>query len=130
MQAINLSIAALCSVLCAGCTGVSYIVDNYGEAPLQKISTRYDEFRVFDKPTDNRLMITPSLGNTAGNAFVGGLLLNPTIGATPRPVYQEAVEKFLADSGRDCRVTDGYLIVEPQWEFRYSCDSTKVALAR
>jgi len=36
--------------------------------------------------------------------------------------YREAAEAFLAQSGRTCRITDGYLVVAPSWEFAYVCD--------
>jgi hypothetical protein len=117
---------ALATVL-SGCANISYIVDNYSGVPVQEISTRYDTFRVFDKPGENRMMVTASLASAAGQGLVGGLMMNPTLGATPKPVYQEAVEAFLARSGRQCLVTDGHLLAEPQWEFRYRCEGQKLA---
>ena len=112
----------------SGCANVSYIVDNYRGVEIQEIATQYDTFRVFDKPAENRLMITSSIGSALGQGLAGGAILNPTAFATPEPVFHEAVEKFLAQSGRQCTTQTGNLLATPQWEFRYSCDPAKVAL--
>ena len=39
--------------------------------PFNEVTTQYDTFRVFDKPTENRMMITSSLASAAGQGFVG-----------------------------------------------------------
>jgi hypothetical protein len=116
------------AVSTAGCASVSYIMDNYSGVQVKEITTSYDTFRVFDKPSENRMMITSSIASAAGQGIVGGLLLNPAAGATPLPVFREAVEKYLAQSGRICQVKDGTLLAVPQWEFRYSCDPEKIAM--
>jgi hypothetical protein len=106
---------------------MDYARENYRDVQLVEIATSHDTFRVFDKPAENRLMITSSLAMAAGAGAVGGLLLNPTAGATPQPVFREAVDKFLASTGRSCVVTESALLIQPQWEFRYTCQDAKVA---
>ncbi len=119
---------ASAAIIMGGCASVSYIVDNYSGVPIQEVETSYDTFRVFDKPAENRMMITTSIASASGQGIVGGLMLNPAGGATPLPIFREAVEKYLAQSGRACQVKDGALIAVPQWEFRYTCEPEKVAM--
>ncbi|MEQ1712348.1 MAG: hypothetical protein ABL908_13235, partial [Hyphomicrobium sp.] len=63
----------------AGCASISYITQHYSGVPPVEIATAHDNFRVFDKPTDGRVMVTASLAAAAGQGLAGGLLLNPTV---------------------------------------------------
>lgn len=123
MRVILLAVAALLS----GCASFSYITESYGNVTLVEVTTRYDTFRVFDKPTEGKLMITSSIGSALTTGFTGGLLLNPTATQTPKPIFQEGAEQFLAQTGRSCRIVDGYLLVNPQWEFKYECEGGPIA---
>lgn len=118
-----------CIVGIGGCASLSYITANYGSIEPRPVSTSYDTFRVFDKPDASKLMITSSLGSALAQGAGGGLLLNPTVTAVPKPVFQEAAEQYLTSTGRTCRIVDGYLLVNPQWEFRYQCDGAATASA-
>ena len=41
----------------------------------------------------------------------------------PRPLYQKAAQKFLADAGRNsCHITDGYPLASTAYEFNYACN--------
>jgi hypothetical protein len=104
---------ALIAVLLAGCSGMSYALDNYSGVPVQRFSYMGQEFRVFDKPVEGRLMITP----TAGEAYIGGA----TFGAvsTPETVYLQAANAFLAP--RNCKGSTIALVVKPQYETFYNC---------
>jgi hypothetical protein len=113
--------------LVSGCANVSYVMDHYRGVDIQQVETRYDTFRVFDKPSDGRLMITSSLSTAFGQGIAGGLSMNLTVAAAPKPVYQEAAEKFLYERGRDCRIQDGYLVLQAQWEFLYECRGAPIA---
>lgn len=80
-----------------------------------------DDWRIFDKSAEGRLMITPSLGRSAGAGAVTGLTFGAADTDIPKPEYQRAVEGWLSAQGRNCMVTDGYKLIRPQWEFKYSC---------
>lgn len=120
MRAIRIAVVIGAAMLC-GCASMEYIVKNYNGVALVEHSTSYDTFRIFDKPTENKMMITSSLGMAAAGGFAKGLTFGASGPATSRPIFQEAVEQYLAKSGRSCRVVDGYLLVDPQWEFKYEC---------
>lgn len=65
-------------------------------------------------------MITPSLGTVAIDALKAGPF-NIFDTEIPKSFYQQAVEGWLVQTGRACKVTDGYKLIKPQWEFKYSC---------
>lgn len=117
-------------IISSGCASVNYIMQAYDGVPINEVTTQYDTFRVFDKPTENRMMITSSLASAAGQGFVGGLLFNPTVAANPKPVFEEAAQAYLKKTGRDCQITDGYLLINPQWEFKYRCAVTTSSISR
>jgi len=125
----RLALVAACLATC-GCASMNYIMQAYDGVPVQQVSTQYDTFRVFDKPAENRMMITSSLASAAAQGFTGGLLLNPTVTATPKPVFEEAAQAYLKQSGRNCKITDGYLLVNPQWEFKYSCEMATSSISK
>ncbi|MBR2534653.1 MAG: hypothetical protein IKE66_01135 [Hyphomicrobium sp.] len=99
----------------AGCASVSYITQNYSTVSPVSVATSYDTFNVFDVPASNKLMVNSSIGA----AFVSGATFN--VAATPKPMFQEAAERFLIQTGRQCRIVDGYALATMQWEFRYDC---------
>ena len=99
----------------AGCSGVQYAMDNYRGIKPQKIAHNGQTFRVFDKPEEGRMMITPSLGKAA--------LQGATFGAaaTAEMTFQGAAETYLEITGRQCEVGDPKLVVQPQYEVFYRC---------
>jgi hypothetical protein len=98
------------------------------------ISERYDGvepvtvpmrgvFRVYDKPQDSLIMVTSPRGGSTYQA--AGMYPNysPAESRTPRPLYQQAAQKFLADAGRHaCHITDGYPLASSAYEFTYACE--------
>jgi hypothetical protein len=87
----------------------------------ERLSYSGDDWRIFDKPKEGRLMITPSIGRSAGMGALSGLTFGAADTDIPKAEYQAAVEAWLVESGRKCAVTDGYKLIRPQREFRYRC---------
>ena len=110
-----LVIAVIGFGLLAGCSGMSYASKNYGGAMPNSFYHSDQKFRIFDKPTKNRLMITPSLGS----AMLQGATFGA--GATAEITYQQAAQAYLDSTGRDCEVGDMKLVIQPQWETFYTC---------
>jgi hypothetical protein len=104
-----------------GCAGMSYAMKHYSNTPVEKFSYHGKIYRMFDKPSDTRIMITPSIGDSMGQGAVKGLTLMAADTSIPKPVFQEAVEAYLSQKHGECIIVDGYKVIEPQWEFRYSC---------
>ena len=103
-----------------GCAGMD-AAEQYSNAPLVYYTNTSDTWRIFDKPTESRLMITPSLGHSAAAGMLSGLTLGAADTDIPKSEYQQAVEGWFASTGRACKVNDGYKLIRPQWEFKYSC---------
>jgi hypothetical protein len=110
------------AVILSGCANLNYVMENYnGIEPVNFAVAGADEYRVFDKPDQNRMMISSSLSSAMGQGAAAGLTLG-AVDATPaKPLFQRAAEEYLASTGRSCTIVDGYLLIKPQWEFKYSC---------
>lgn len=113
----------LCVLLLAGalvgCAGINKALE-YDDVNVQAFDWKDHPWRIFDKPAEMRLMITPSLSRASGQGFVGGLTLGIADTDIPKPEYQSAVEGWLMQT-RTCQVRDGYKIISNQWEFTYAC---------
>ncbi|WP_321333695.1 hypothetical protein [Breoghania sp.] len=136
MRAILLLVGGLSL---ASCSGIHYALENYSGVEVQEhvvVPTegpRYIEqpngvrvdraahFRIFDKPTENRLMITASIGDAAAIGLVKGATFGIADSDAPEVVYRNAAQDFLDKSGRSCAVADISLIATPQYEVRYAC---------
>lgn len=118
----KLAVVAMCAAL-SGCAGAQYAMDNYGK--VKPVAFRSPSsgggYRIFDKPEENRLMITPTIGASLG----GGALKGATFGAVnvlnSEAAYRQAAEEFTKSTGRTCRAESVSLVIDPQYEVRYSC---------
>lgn len=112
-----------------GCANFEYANEQYGSTPHQMFEFNGSTYRVFDNKAQNKLMITPTLGASAGDGFVRGFtfgLYNPH---PSEPVYHEAVAAYLTSTGRACTFGQGQLIMQPQWEYRYQCTANVAGVA-
>ena len=112
--------------LLTGCASISYITETYNEAKLVEVAMPDDTYRIFDNPKISKIMVTSSIGSALGQGLGKGLTLGAAETIPPRPKFQAAAEKFLADDGRkNCKIKDGYLLISPQFEFIYDCGKKK-----
>ncbi|WP_321344824.1 hypothetical protein [Breoghania sp.] len=136
MRAILILVSCL---ILASCSGIHYALENYSGVEVQehivvpKEGPRYIEqpngvrvdraahFRIFDKPTESRLMITPSIGDAAAIGLVKGATFGIAGSDAPEVIYRNGAQDFLDKSGRSCDVRDISLIATPQYEVRYTC---------
>jgi len=109
-------------LLWTGCSGFDYAMETYGDTPPVAFTSQGKAWRIFDKPGDRIMMITPSLGDVAGAGMAEGLTLG-TIGDQTAPVthFRQAASDYLASTGRRCSITSTREVVDPQWEFTYEC---------
>jgi len=109
-------------VLVAGCSGLSYAMNNYSGVRPVSFNDGAKTWRVFDKPHEGRLMITSSIGDAMSGGAAKGFtfgLAGPVGG--PEGNFERGAQSFLDASGRKCSITGGALVVEPQYEFFYTC---------
>lgn len=108
------------------CAGAKYAIDHY--ASVKPISFRSTEqakvYRIYDKPHESRMMITPSIGASIGGGAVKGATFGALNTMNSEVGYRNAAEEFLLSTGRACRATDIALVIEPQYEIRYTCAPT------
>jgi hypothetical protein len=89
---------------------------------VHQVATADDTYRVFEHPNRDRLMTTPSMGKVIGRGTVEGATLGIANLATPEQRHEAAARKHLDETGRShCRITKGYLLVDPQYEFFFDC---------
>lgn len=105
-----------------GCSGASYVLERYNGIVPTSQPMPDDNYRIFDKSEEMRIMITPSFGASASQGFIRGATFFAADTDVPKPRYEEAVRTYLNNTGRSkCRITDGYVLIRPQWEFKYVC---------
>lgn len=110
-------------------TGVSHAMEYKGSKTIRYTGPDKQLYRIFDKPDENRLMITPSLAASFGGGVVyGGTLgtVNPLGAGDP---YRAAALAWLASTGRTCSATETSLILNPQWEVKYACGEPEPTIA-
>ncbi len=49
------------------------------------------------------------------------LTLGIAKGSEPIAIFREAASAFLKSTGRDCKIKAGNLVIDPQYQFVYSC---------
>lgn len=107
-----------------GCAGANYAMQNYNGVPVQRVETAGDNWRIFDKPDEGRMMVTSSIGAAMAQGLGQGLLFNAVDNTPPEPQFRQAARAYLDSTGREaCQITDAYLIVRPQFEVTYDCPS-------
>lgn len=109
-------------MLCGCSSAVSYITAEYRGVEVLKVQMPDDEYRIFDKPDQSKMMVTSSLGSAVGQGLLKGATFGAATTAPPKPLYEAAAAQFLTQSGRKgCRILDAYLLAQPQWEVKYDC---------
>lgn len=99
----------------SGCSGMQYAIDNYKGVEVVRHNYQGQTFRIFDKPEENRLMITPTIGQSAARGATFGAA------STPEIYFQNAGQTFLTEAGRNCEVGDPKIVAPPQYEIFYTC---------
>jgi hypothetical protein len=104
------------------CAYPEYVNDEYRYIPLATFAHDNHTYRIFDKPSAGKMIITPSLVT----AMSDGVIRNATFGRyhnrTERETLEAAAAAYLARQGRNCTITSGSLAYDPQWEFTYVCE--------
>jgi hypothetical protein len=131
LTASKICTAAAAFALLSGCATMTYIVDNYRGIELREVATEDDTYRVFDRPDAGMMMVTSSVGAAAAQGIGRGLTFGAADTTPAKPLFQRAAERFLAETERaHCRITDGYLLISPQYEFKYDCTRPAAVTAR
>lgn len=89
---------------------------------VHRVEMPDDTYRVFDHPTENVVMTSPSIGRAMAAGAATGATLGLADPFTPEQLHEAAARKHLDQTGRaHCEIVSGYLMAEPQYEFTYEC---------
>lgn len=92
------------------------------EPKMHHVKMPDDTYIIYEHPKRDRLMTAPSLARSFGEGFVGGATLGIVRPTTPEQRHEAAARKYLDTTGRtNCRITRGYLLIDPQYEFFFTC---------
>jgi hypothetical protein len=112
------------ALLLAACANSEAISDRYAGVDPVTVPLR-GTYRVYDKPDASTIMVTNPAGAAPYQASSMGPVSGDMDGRVPRPYFQQAAQKFLADAGRpQCHITDGYPLARSVFEFSYACAPT------
>jgi hypothetical protein len=113
---------------CAGtATVVNYMVEHYNPVILSHVKRPDDTYRVLEHSRLNRIMVTTSIGAAAGAGVSRGLTFGAVSGVPAKPMFEAAARDYLdRTTRRHCEITDGYVLVDPQWEFKFACKGSKL----
>lgn len=106
----------------SACAYPEYTNDEYRYIPLTTFAYENSSYRIFDKPSAGKLVITPSLGMAMSDTVVRNVTFGRYNNETPRSKIEAAADAFLKVNGRQCSIIGGTLLYDPQWEFSYVCD--------
>ena len=106
----------------AGCAYPQYVNDEYRYVPLTNFAHDNRSFRLFDKPSAGRLIITPSLSTAMSDVVIKNATFGRYSNETEKATLEKAVKAYFEAQGRKCSVTGASLIYDPQWEFTYECE--------
>lgn len=111
-DAMKLIAAATIALTLGACAGAGTAVTRYGAVQPVSFVSEGTTYRVYDKPADGRMMITPSIADSAG-WYARSYMFDPAL------EFAAAAQSFVA--GRGCHVTNAAALIGPQFEVSYSC---------
>lgn len=122
MRNIRKSVVLLGLLSVSACSGAGYAIENYAGVDVTRIEANGKIWRIFDKPNEKRLMITPSLGRAASVGAVQGATLGMSDGGkSSMNEFETVADAYIKSRNPSCEVTRGALVINPQYEFFYEC---------
>jgi len=106
----------------AGCSQLNYLRENYGNVEPVRFSFSSKTWLIYDRPADERLMVSPNFGAELASSVIEGLTLGLSGKVNgPEGAYHVAAAAYLQSKDSPCQVTNGAHIIENSWEFFYTC---------
>lgn len=117
MSAVALTVAA-CSI--PG-EGLSYAMNNYRGVDPVSVEIANTDWKIYDKPSQNRMMITTGTKTSTESGLKTGVQFGTSgYPFTTEQEFRPYADIWLAQKG--CKITDGRLVVPWQYEFDYACN--------
>jgi cell division septation protein DedD len=106
----------------AACSAPQHIGDEYRNVPRTTFAFEGNTYRIFDKPSASKLVVTPSVANAMSDQLIRKMTFGAYGNAAPKASMESAVAAYLTSNGRKCTTDSATLVRKPQWEFAYSCE--------
>jgi hypothetical protein len=107
-------------VMLSGCAGLDKALEY--ETTTYYVQMPDDRYRIFEHPQRDRIMTTPSIGTAVAIGTASGLTLGMADIDPPELRHEKAARQYLDQTNRaHCRIVSGYLVVRPQYEFKFDC---------
>jgi hypothetical protein len=106
----------------AACSAPQHIGDEYRNVPRTTFAFEGNTYRIFDKPSAGKLVVTPSVANAMSDQLIRKMTFGAYGNAAPKASMESAVAAYLTSNGRKCTTDSATLVRKPQWEFAYSCE--------
>lgn len=110
------------ALLLAACTAPQHISDEYRNVPRTTFAFDGNTYRIFDKPSAGKLVVTPSVAAAMSDSVLRKVTFGAYGNAVPKSSMEAAVAAYLTSNGRKCATDSATLVRKPQWEFTYSCE--------
>ncbi len=117
-----LLLAAAAHLTLTACSTPQHISDEYRDIPRTTFAFDNIAYRIFDKPSAGKLVITPSVASAMSDSVIRNVTFGAYGTAAPQSSIEAAVAAYLANNGRRCTTDSATLIRNPQWEFAYTCE--------
>jgi hypothetical protein len=116
--------ASLAAVAAGGCATENNFNSVYSIVPAYHLVTSRDAYTIYDRPDLQRVAITPSRDTAIEAHLINHIpfdLANLQGSRSPGSDYVIPLQQYFQATGRRCQLTNGYVLMTPQWEFAYEC---------
>jgi hypothetical protein len=124
---VNLPIvsAILLALPLVGCQSKTSTTNRYDNVEMQQFTTTpgADTYRVFDKPSEGRLMIASNVGTAATLGITQGLTFGLAGSGGLATKVRGAAQQYLDSTGRNCAIYSVEPIADPKYEVLYTCNA-------
>jgi hypothetical protein len=106
----------------AACAAPQDIGDDYRNVPRANFAFDGNTYRIFDKPSAGKLVVTPSVANAMSDSVIRKVTFGTYGNAVSVASMEAAVAAYLTSNGRKCAPDSATLVRRPKWEFTYTCE--------
>lgn len=115
--------AILLALPLVGCQSQQSTTNHYENVEMQRFTNGGDTYRVFDKPSDGRLMIASNVGTAATLGVAQGLTFGLAGSGGLATKVRGAAQQYLDSTGRNCAIYSVEPIADPKYEVLYTCSA-------
>lgn len=113
------------SLIVTGCGNMGYVIKTYSDVEKTEFDFEDNTYRVFDRKDISKVMITPSIGQSLRGGAIKGATFGGLNIQDDKGRFTSVATAYLKKERPSelCEVKSGEMILDPQWEFVYLCNS-------